>query len=199
MKYYKFLTEDNKGSNSGFDFTEYLPTDKPGKWLPKIDDIVMCQSGYHACKKADVFEWINAQMYVVEFRGKKLKGDNKDCAQEMRFVRRVENYNDKILRLFACWCAEEVLPIYEKKYPNDNRPRNAIEVAKRYANGKATKDELAAARTAAWTAAWDAARDAAWTAAWDAAWDAAWTAAWDAAWDAARKTQLRKFFEMVGG
>ena len=181
-KYYKFLTEDNKGRYSGFDFTEYLPADQPGKWLPKVDKLEMCKSGYHACKKADVFEWLEAQMYEVEFSGKKLKGDNKDCAQEMRFIRKIESYNDKTLRLFACWCVEEVLPIYEKEYPNDNRPRSAIEVAKRYANGKATKDELYAARDAARDAAWDAARDA----------------AWDAARAAAIKTQLRKFFEMVG-
>ena len=48
----------------------------------------------------------------------------------------------------------------------------------------------AAARAAAWDAAWAAARDAAWDAARDAARDAAWDAAWDAArdaaWDAAR-------------
>jgi hypothetical protein len=43
------------------------------------------------------------------------------------------------------------------------------------------KEDAAAARDAAWDAAWDAARDAAWDAAWDAARDAAWDAAWDAA------------------
>ena len=46
MKYYKFLTSDNKGEYSNFDFTEYLPKDgKPGKWLPKIKNIEICESG----------------------------------------------------------------------------------------------------------------------------------------------------------
>lgn len=52
-----------------------------------------------------------------------------------------------------------------------------------------TEDEasqLAAARAAAWDAAWAAARDAAWAAAWDAARDAARAAAWAAARAAAR-------------
>ena len=87
---------------------------------------------------------------------------------------------DRIARLFACDCAERVLPLYEAKHPDDPRPRNAIAVARRYAMGEATSMELAAARAAARAAAGDAARDAAWDAAWDAARDAAWDAAWDA-------------------
>jgi len=81
---------------------------------------------------------------------------------------------EKLLRLFACDCAEHVLPIFEKKYPNDVRVRDCISVARRYANGQATAEER--------DAAWAAARDAAWAAA--AAEDAAWAAARDAAWGA---------------
>jgi hypothetical protein len=77
------------------------------------------------------------------------------------------------LRLFACDCAEQSLPIFERDYPNDPRPRQAIEVARRYANGQATDEERAAARDAARAAAWAAARDAARAAAWAAARDAA--------------------------
>ena len=67
---------------------------------------------------------------------------------------------DKEIRLFASDCAELVLPIYEKEYPNDNRPRLAIQAARDYANGFITMEEL--------TAAGDAARDAR-AAAWGAA------------------------------
>ena len=105
-----------------------------------------------------------------------------------------EAERDKLARLFACDCAERVLHICESKYPDDKRPRNAIETARRFAEGKATKEEMAAAwdaagvaaGVAAWDAARDAARAAAWVAARDAAWDAARAAAWDAARDAAR-------------
>jgi hypothetical protein len=76
-----------------------------------------------------------------------------------------ERDRDKLARLFACDCAERVLPIFEKYYPKDNRPRVAIETARKFVVGKATQKELDAAR-AAWAAA-DAAR-AAW-AAWAAA------------------------------
>jgi hypothetical protein len=70
---------------------------------------------------------------------------------------------DKEIRLFATDCAEMVLPIYEKQYPNDNRPRKAIQAARDYANGLISAKEFAAARAAAWAAA-SAAMDAAWAA-----------------------------------
>ena len=89
---------------------------------------------------------------------------------------------DREIRLFACDCAERVLPIFEEKHPNDNRPRNAIEVARRYANGEATKEEL----DAAWAAA--SAGSAA-----SAAERAAASAAWDAAWDAEREAHKELF------
>jgi len=113
---------------------------------------------------------------------------------------------------YAVYAAEQVLDIYEKKYPDDIRPRNAIKAAKAcvknntkknraaaWAAGDAAWDAARAAAVAARDAAWDAARaardaaraarDAAWDAAWDAArdaGDAARAAAWDAAGDAAR-------------
>jgi membrane protein involved in colicin uptake len=80
------------------------------------------------------------------------------------------------------------LPLYEAYYDDDN-PRKAIEVARRYADGKADVEELAAARAAAWEAAWEAARDVAGDAALAAAGAAraaARDAARDVAWDAAR-------------
>jgi len=105
---------------------------------------------------------------------------------------------DRIARLFACDCAERVLPIFEKEYPDDKRPRLAIEAARKFAIGQATQEEL----FAAWDAAW-AARDAAWVAAW-AARDAAGAAAWaarDAARDAAgaaeREWQKQRLAELL--
>ena len=43
-------------------------------------------------------------------------------------VLREEFIDAKTLHLLACDFAESVLPIFEKKYPEDNRPRRAIEV-----------------------------------------------------------------------
>ena len=194
MKYYKFLTADNKGKYSEYDFTKYLPNDdKPGKWLRKIENPVLCESGYHCFMPEHILEWLEAQLFEVEINGRHVHGDDKTVTQQMRFIRKVDTWNDKTARLFACYCARDTLPIFEKKYPNDNRPRVAIETAERYANGEATIEELNAARAAAWDAARAAARAAASAAASAAAWDAARDAASDAAWDAAMAAASAKY------
>ena len=108
-----------------------------------------------------------------------------------------EKDRDRLARLFACDCAESVLNIYERDYPNDDRPRNAVRVAREFAEGRATNDQLAAAQDAALAAARAAARAAAQAAARDAAWVAALAAAQDAAWvaerAAARAAQTKLF------
>ena len=71
----------------------------------------------------------------------------------------------KALRLFACWCVRST-PITNGRTVwdllTDERSRNAIVVAERFASGHATEQERAAARDAARDAAWDAAGAAAW-------------------------------------
>ncbi len=127
--------------------------------------------------------------------------------------------HDKEIRLYAVWCARQVQHLMP-----DKRSLAALDVAEAFANGKATKEELAAADHAAWDAAWAAriaARAAAWDAAWaaaeaaraaawdaaeaaaeaarDAAWDAAWdarAAARDAAWAAAWDAQEKEFIRI---
>lgn len=52
---------------------------------------------------------------------------------------------DKVARLMAADFAEEVLPIWQKKYPNDKRPELAIKAARNFANGRISSQELDAA------------------------------------------------------
>ena len=88
-------------------------------------------------------------------------------------------------RLIIADCAESVLYLFERERPDDNRPRVAIEMARRLARGEVDSAASDAARAAAWAAA----SDAAWVAARAAAWVAASDAAWSAASDAARAAQ----------
>jgi hypothetical protein len=102
----------------------------------------------------------------------------------------VEHYYK--IRHMAADYAERVLHIFEAAMPGDNRPRLAIEAARKFANGEIGHQERVAARAAAWEAAGDAgaagvAAGAARTAAWAAraaAGEAAGEAAWEAAWAA---------------
>ena len=72
--------------------------------------------------------------------------------------------SDKDLRLFACDCAEHTLHFFEEKFPADKRPRDCIAVARRFASGEATVEEMDAAWAAAGAAAWAAegAKEEAW-------------------------------------
>ena len=86
---------------------------------------------------------------------------------------------------YAIYSARLVIDIFEKKYPNDNRPRKAIEAAELYLEGKVTKEQIrdaangaaiaAAANYAVYAAAYAAANYAVYAAA--AAANAAYAAA----------------------
>jgi len=158
---YKVLNTDGSPCHGGG--TWHLPTDDgPGEWMPAIKGkLVACQNGYHLCREQDLINWLGPAIYEAEYRGERVDDDNKIVVREARLLRRIDAWNDRTARLFACDCAERVLHIFERERPDDDRPRQAIEVARRYARGQATEDELGAARDAARNAASAAARDAA--------------------------------------
>jgi len=85
--------------------------------------------------------------------------------------------NTKQKRLISIFAAEQVLHLFEKKYPCDDRPRKAIEAAKvvLISDSVDNRDAAAYAAYAAYAAA-DAAANAAYAAA-DAAANAAYAAA----------------------
>jgi hypothetical protein len=72
-------------------------------------------------------------------------------------VLREEFLSEKLLQVAACDFAEHVLPLYERQYPDNNAPRDCIEVRRRYIEGEATDEELREAEAAACHAATTAA------------------------------------------
>jgi len=164
-------------------------------------DPVPCECGLHASPTPwDALQYARGgRLWKVEIPADSVPHGNpadKFAARSRKYLRCVNLR--PVLVEFSCRQAEGVLHIYEEKYPDDNRPRKAIEAARAYQRGEIGKDQLdaalaaagaaawAAAGAAAWAAAGAAARDAAWAAAGGAAWAAARDAAWAAAWAAAR-------------
>jgi hypothetical protein len=194
-----------------------LPTgDKPGEWMRDYrTKPILCRHGYHWCYARDALPHMHDECWLIETRGVTVEGNNKNVSQGARLLRKVETWNERTQRLFAADCAEAVVHLCG----DDPRPRAAIDVARRFARGEATKDKLDAARIATWdtardatwaaarNAAWAAARNAAWAAARDAAYDAAGAAARDAAYDAAgaaardaaRAAQTQRLLQYLNG
>jgi len=82
---------------------------------------------------------------------------------------KVDKQDQKLLAIWAADCAERVLGYFEKEYPNDERPRKAIEYARKWVRTgvlkmayvrKAALDAHAAARDSQVPTATFAARSA---------------------------------------
>lgn len=115
-------------------------------------------------------------------------------------LRATEEDCEYVARMIAADCAESVLHLYEAEYPDDRRPRKAIEAARAFARGEIDEQAREAAARAAWNAALTARCDvtsaAALSASGCASGDVAWNAAWNAALAAERERQpdiLRKW------
>ena len=147
------------------------------RWMPK-QAVNPCTSGYHLCRPQDLISWLGPDIWIAEGRGKLIECEDKVVFEQARVVRHLDTWTDKTARLFACWCVRET-PLHDGRKIwvrlADERSRQAVIVAEKFANGEATAEELAAA--------------------WDAAWDAAGAAAGAAAWAA----QTRKLMEILWG
>ena len=126
-----------------------------------------CKYGLHASIKIldalSFVSWSDSIACRVKLSGKIINSDNKLVASERTVISWCES--DIILQKFACNIAEDVLPIFEKSYPDDNRPRKSIEAKRLWLENKISYEDLIDARSAASAAASDAASDAAMSAA----------------------------------
>jgi hypothetical protein len=224
MKLYKVTDTNGRSCHGGTGKWSLPKNGEPGEWWEIGGEIIACENGLHACRRADLVNWLGPCIHELEHEGEIIDGGDKVVVRKARLVRTLETWSERTQRLFAADCAERVLHLYEAKYPNDSRVRNCIEISRKVAVGELPISELDTARAAAWAAAraaaWAAARAAAWAAAraaagaaaraaaWDAAsaaaWDAASAAAWDAAsaaaWDAAERAwQTERLFEYLDG
>ena len=192
MTLYKVINEDGSCAHGG-DGTWSLPTRNedgiwtPGDWWVVEGELELCENGLHMCDgEEQLVRWLGAAIFEAEYDGEIVRGDDKVVVRKARLSRKFDAWNERAARLFACDCAEHVLHIFEDAYPDDTRPRQAVETARRFANGQATQSELGAARTTARTAEMYAPEPATWAVARSAAWTAAEPAPEPATWVAVR-------------
>lgn len=178
---FKVLGEDGAACHGGRGKWPLPTKNEDGTWTPGTPlsvagRLVPCENGLHLARPADLTQWLGPTTYLVQVPEgvEEVEADDKIVVRTARLERRLETWNERTARHFACDCAERVLHL-----TTDPRPAEAIRIARLFADGMAGQKELAAAWAAAGIATRDAARDATWAAARDAAGDAAkeWQAA----------------------
>ena len=147
--YYKLLNADGSPSNGGkgkYSLPKKLDNGEwqPGEWTKKIKCLSLCAQGYHVVEFAHLLEWRGELLCEAEVKGKSVQDERKSAHEQIRLVRVIEAWNQTNLVKFAADCAERVLPIFEKSYPGDDRPRKAIDAARIYPANAATNAAHAA-------------------------------------------------------
>jgi len=153
---YKFIRKGFKSENGN---TKW----EIGKWQKPIKNLVLCEKGYHCSKTIyQAFSYVQGEILCqVECKGKNLKDTDKEVWENQRVVK-AWKWTKKDSVALSIYAAELCIDNFEKVYPNDKRPREAIEAAKKF-----LKYPTAANRSAAESAAWSAwsATMSAWSAA----------------------------------
>ena len=140
---YKFLDANQTGRHS----RKRLPI---GEWITVDGPLRMCNNGIHVTTVESAVRWLDERAHLVEIRGEHIVGDDKLCCREVLIHPALPHWTRETIVRFAADCAERVLPIFEAKYPNDDRPRKAVEAAR---SGDAQRARAASAAAAAYAAA----------------------------------------------
>jgi hypothetical protein len=174
---YKFLRLKGKKIKSNSGKCEW----KIGKKEIYKKDISLCKSGFHCSDKVyQAFSYVQGEVLAeVEVGGKSEVQGDKSVWSEMT-INRAWKWEKKDSVALAIYAAKLCIKNYEKIYPEDKRPRKAIEAANKWLADPTEENRLAA--ESAESAAWYAARSA-----WSTAWSA--ESAWSAAWSAARSAE----------
>ena len=160
MKRYKFLRLKRKKIVSGYN--EKFKWEI-GKCYKADGELHMCNNGFHcSVKPLDAMGYVAGEILaIVEVEGKSLKQSDKECWSEMR-IKNAYRWTKKDSVALSIYSAELVLTNFEKIYPDDDRPRKALEAAKKVLKNDNKKNRSAAESA---RSAWSAARSAAWSAA----------------------------------
>ena len=143
MTLYKWLTPDRT--------TTYQREPWPVRakvWTP-AETPKLCKTGWHLATLAGVAahlpQTFPAVLWEAEGRGTSDARSDKIAFEQARILRPIGTLTEKGAHILACDFALHTLGNYESAYPDDDRPRRAIEVKRLWLEGKATDEELAAA------------------------------------------------------
>jgi hypothetical protein len=140
---YKWLKDDMRSANG------CEPPWEIGVWKKTEEPLVMCSVGYHASENPvhSLKYKCGNRLFIVEADGTLIKDEDKFVASEMRIVQELPA--KEIIIQFALACAKNCLFRFEGLYPDDPRPRQAIEAVEKYIAGIIEPEVVAYAADAA--------------------------------------------------
>jgi hypothetical protein len=157
---FKWLREGGSPTHADAEPWSLPKRGRPGEWRVQTGPLVPCKSGIHGCLPAHLVPWISHTLTLMEYVADKIMVHGAIAEERKvvltgraRIVRVFPEWNDQSARHFACDCADDALRLVANPDP---RSVEAVRVARAFADGLATGQELAAA----WDAARAAARDA---------------------------------------
>jgi hypothetical protein len=122
MTYYKFLRLKNDQVVSDWDESAW----HRNEWRDITSNPVLQAQGFYASGCiTDALQWFGNVLAEVEVRGQSVSGRVMTAHQGMRITRAWKFSRQEWLDL-AIYTAELVLPIFESRFPDDERPRTAI-------------------------------------------------------------------------
>jgi hypothetical protein len=123
MTYYKFLRLKDDQVISDWDGSAW----KKSEWRDIADSPILQAQGFYASDSiTDAVQWFGNVLAEVEVRGRSVPGRVMSVHQGMRITRAWKFSCQDWLDL-AIYTAELVLPVFESRFPDDKRPRTAVE------------------------------------------------------------------------
>jgi hypothetical protein len=152
VTYYKWLNPDRTTTYQGVKWPKRV-----GVWTPDVTP-VMCVSGWHLATHEGIAEHARtgAVLWIAEGRGEFVAAGDKVAFSSARLVSQVGTLTQIIAVQWAAECAKRVLRHYEDRYPEDKRPREAIQAALKWAKDPTEANRAATAAAYAADAAYAA-------------------------------------------
>jgi hypothetical protein len=109
----------------------------PGKWQHVKGEILPCRNGLHVVTASQALEWIGPNMVVwnveTDPRYRHMEDEQKTVVRRARITKPTA-WKPEYSYLLAADFAEHVLPVFEQRFPGDDRPRKAIETVRKMAS-----------------------------------------------------------------
>jgi len=140
VKAYHFLREDmTAGSGNEPPWTVGETRRMNGK-------LSLCERGYHSSPTpADALRYpLGPILCLVEVSEPVMRDKTKQVSASRTLLKAVDVL--RTLHEQACRIARDVLPIWERRYPQDMRPRRAIEAKEAWLRGELSDEALQVAR-----------------------------------------------------